>query len=123
MLELQIAFLDLLAAGNAKKNVATQSQVILTSSIAGVMRDHPSPEYVASKAALTQVGKVLSTHFAHYSIRVNSLAPGWFRSEMTDELLEQMFGKDSDREGAVPTVSLSASSHRVTYLYEISAEK
>lgn len=82
-----------------------QSQVIVTCSIAGIMRQHPSPEYVASKAAASQLVKVLSTHFANYGIRVNDISPGWFRSEMTDDLLEGAFGKDSDREGAVPTVS------------------
>jgi len=82
-----------------------QSQVIVTCSIAGIMRQHPSPEYVASKAAASQLVKVLSTQLGNYSIRVNDISPGWVRSEMTDTLLEGAFGKDSDREGAVPTVS------------------
>lgn len=81
-----IAFLDLLDAGNKKANLAQDSQVIVTSSVAGFSRFLASSfSYSTSKAAVTHLVKMLSTFFAQNSlrIRVNVIAPGLYPSEMT----------------------------------------
>ena len=82
-----VAFLDLLDAGNKKQNVAQDSQIIVTSSIAGFMR-HLSAgfAYNTSKAATTHLVKMLSTYFsqAGFRIRANVVAPGLYPSEMTE---------------------------------------
>lgn len=71
------AFLPLLEAGNAKKNVEQSSQVVITSSIGGFHRvPFPHFAYCASKAAVTHMGKQMATAFHPYRIRVNILAPG-----------------------------------------------
>lgn len=81
-----IAFLDLLDAGNKQRNVPQDSQIIVTSSIAGFSRQlAASFAYSSSKAAVTHLVKMLSTYFAQagYHIRANVIAPGLYPSEMT----------------------------------------
>ncbi|KAF7194352.1 Short-chain dehydrogenase/reductase SAT3 [Pseudocercospora fuligena] len=82
-----MAFLDLLDAGNKKKNVPQDSQILVTSSIAGFSRFLASSfAYSTSKAAVTHLVKMLSTNFAQlgFRIRVNVIAPGLYPSEMTE---------------------------------------
>ena len=78
-----IAFLELLDAGNKNGNRAgIHSQVLITASVAGLMRKLNSGiAYQSSKAAALHLAKVLSTYFAPHGIRVNALAPGIFPSE------------------------------------------
>lgn len=72
-----MAFLPLLQKGNEKKNVATRSQVLSTSSNAGFNRMAPSGfAYGQSKAAVTHLMKQLASNLAPYQIRCNVLAPG-----------------------------------------------
>ncbi|KAJ5347612.1 hypothetical protein MYU51_003669 [Penicillium brevicompactum] len=89
-----LAFLPLLDAANQRRpapqpNVLSTptAQVIITSSIAGYNRKVPfSFAYNTSKAAATQLVKLLSTNFADYNIRVNGIAPGLYYSEMSESL-------------------------------------
>lgn len=46
----------------------------------------PQASYAASKAGLSGLTQELAVQWARHSIRVNSLAPGFFRSEMTGEM-------------------------------------
>jgi NAD(P)-dependent dehydrogenase (short-subunit alcohol dehydrogenase family) len=98
-----IAFLDLLDAGNKKRNVAQDSQIIVTSSIAGFMR-HLSAgfAYNSSKAATTHLVKMLSTYFAQagFRIRANVVAPGIYPSEMTEQTTRGLEAFEGGREGA-----------------------
>jgi NAD(P)-dependent dehydrogenase (short-subunit alcohol dehydrogenase family) len=98
-----IAFLDLLDAGNKQRNVAQDSQIIVTSSIAGFMR-HLSAgfAYNSSKAATTHLVKMLSTYFAQagFRIRANVVAPGIYPSEMTEQMTGGLESFEGGREGA-----------------------
>ncbi|KAJ5563447.1 Short-chain dehydrogenase/reductase SDR [Penicillium sp. DV-2018c] len=92
-----LAFLPLLDAANKRRPAPQEdvlspptAQVIITSSIAGYIRQVPfSFAYNASKAATTQLIKILSTTFAHYDIRVNGIAPGLYHSDMADQIFEK----------------------------------
>ncbi|WP_067687411.1 SDR family NAD(P)-dependent oxidoreductase [Nocardia jejuensis] len=53
----------------------------------------PQASYAASKAGLSGLTTELAVQWARHSIRVNTVAPGFFRSEITDSLY------DSDRGG------------------------
>jgi NAD(P)-dependent dehydrogenase (short-subunit alcohol dehydrogenase family) len=84
-----VAFLGLLDAGNKKGNLAQESQVLVTSSVAGLNRLVSSGfAYHTSKAATNHLVKMLSTYFAanDFHIRANVLAPGMFPSEMTSTM-------------------------------------
>lgn len=103
-----IAFLELLDAGNKKGNLAQDSQVIVTSSVAGFSRYLASSfAYSTSKAAANHLTKMLSTFFAQSGlrIRVNLIAPGLYPSEMTQgstSELEKYDGKAFDGAHKMP---------------------
>ncbi|KAI9850537.1 MAG: hypothetical protein M1838_005546 [Thelocarpon superellum] len=74
--ETVVAFLALLDAGNAKKNVSQKNQFITTSSIGGFHRvPFAGLAYGASKAGATHMMKTLATWLVPYQIRCNVLAP------------------------------------------------
>ncbi|OAG04441.1 EXS-domain-containing protein [Paraphaeosphaeria sporulosa] len=88
-----IAFLDLLDEGNKKGNVPQDSQVIVTSSVAGFSRFLASSfAYSTSKAAVNHLVKMLSTYFNQngFRIRANLIAPGLYPSEMTQGKTKDM---------------------------------
>lgn len=81
-----VAFLPLLQAsiepnGPLEKFVPS---VITTSSMSGMMRHAQGHfSYNAAKAATVHLTKMMSAEFQQTGIRVNSVAPGYFPSEMT----------------------------------------
>jgi NAD(P)-dependent dehydrogenase (short-subunit alcohol dehydrogenase family) len=84
-----LAFLPLLEKGNTHPDSVSKagyvkSQFITTGSIAGYCRNNLiGYPYGASKSALNHLTKTLSTEFAKYDIRANTIAPGLFVSEAT----------------------------------------
>jgi NAD(P)-dependent dehydrogenase (short-subunit alcohol dehydrogenase family) len=64
--------------------------VINVSSMFGFVSSAPVPDagYVASKSAVNGLTRELAAQWARDGIRVNAIAPGFFRSEMTAELFE-----------------------------------
>ncbi|KAK5125335.1 hypothetical protein LTR85_000444 [Meristemomyces frigidus] len=80
------AFLELLDAGNKPGNGPDyQPQILFTSSLAGLSRKFTTGvAYSTSKAGTVHLAKAMATYLAPYSIRVNTLAPGIFPSEMTE---------------------------------------
>jgi len=94
-----IAFLGLLDEGNKKRNVPQDSQILVTSSIAGFSRQLASSySYSTSKAAVNHLVKMMSTSFAQngFHIRANVVAPGLYPSEMTESSMARL-----DRHGGV----------------------
>lgn len=91
------AFLDLLAAGNERKNYGggkVKSQILITSSIAAFNRSLGTGfAYNTSKAAVTHLTKMLANYFVPYHIRVNALAPGLFPSEISAVMLGSNINK------------------------------
>ncbi|KAL5362686.1 hypothetical protein BJX96DRAFT_106295 [Aspergillus floccosus] len=109
-----LAFLPLLEAANKRrpapqKNVMSPplAQVIITTSIAGYSRLVPfSMAYNLSKAAANQLVKVLSTYFAPHDIRVNGIAPGLYRSDMSQSIFQENDQGVSD--GSFPRAMIPA---------------
>ncbi|GIZ47887.1 hypothetical protein CKM354_001096600 [Cercospora kikuchii] len=98
-------FLPLLASGNKNGNCAgRKSQILVTSSIAGYLRNpNAIGAYPLSKAATTHLVKGLSGAFVPYSIRVNALAPGLFPSDLAAGIIAgagDSKGQDPSVEGA-----------------------
>ncbi|MFE2499431.1 SDR family NAD(P)-dependent oxidoreductase [Streptomyces scopuliridis] len=62
--------------------------IINVSSILGLVSAYPlgGASYAASKAGLIGLTRELAGQWGHSGTRVNALAPGWFRTEMTTEL-------------------------------------
>lgn len=75
-----VAFLPLLAAAPPNHT----SSVIVISSMSGLMRHAQGHfAYNAAKGATAHLSKLMSREFAPTGVRVNSIAPGYFPSEMT----------------------------------------
>lgn len=62
--------------------------VINVSSILGLVSAAPlgGASYAAAKAGLLGLTRELAGHWGGHGVRVNALAPGWFRTEMNDAL-------------------------------------
>lgn len=73
-------------------------RIIGISSVVGVMGNPGQGNYAASKAGLIGMNKALAYEVASRNITVNSIAPGFIASAMTDEL------NDKQRESILSTV-------------------
>jgi NAD(P)-dependent dehydrogenase (short-subunit alcohol dehydrogenase family) len=86
-----IAMVDLGIAGRIVNVVSIYA-------LAGIGRV-PEASYSASKGGLVSLTRELASQWSRKDIRVNALAPGWFPSEMTEDLFadERLSGWVRDR--------------------------
>ena len=87
--------------------------------------------YQASKGAVAVLTKDLAVKWARYNINVNAIAPGWFRTDMTEwtfdqngnEILRKIpmakFGGDDDLKGAVIFLSSKASNYVTGHILSV----
>ena len=82
----QDAFPHMVAAG--------RGSIVHVSSIGGRVGvpGIPQASYAAAKMGLSGLTSELAVQWAEHSIRVNTIAPGFFRSEITDELYDDERG-------------------------------
>lgn len=80
-----------LSSLTARAMVAAEhsGSIINIASIHGLVPSAPNTQagYVASKAGLLGLTRELAAQWARHGIRVNAIAPGYFRSELTAEML------------------------------------
>jgi len=69
--------------------------VINVASILGLVASGQIPQisYAASKGAIVNMTRELAVQWARRGIRVNAIAPGWFLSEMTQEMFDDESGR------------------------------
>ncbi|GAP84606.1 putative short chain dehydrogenase reductase [Rosellinia necatrix] len=86
-----VAFLPLLDAANKREGRPKQrSQVVATGSIGGYNRvPLAGYAYGSSKAAVHHMMKQFATSLVPYGIRSNVIAPGFYPSEMTEEIISK----------------------------------
>ncbi|MFA9469969.1 MAG: SDR family NAD(P)-dependent oxidoreductase [Deltaproteobacteria bacterium] len=67
---------------------AGQGSIINVASILGLVGSGSIPQagYVASKGAVVNLTRELAAQWARRGVRVNGIAPGFFKSEMTEEM-------------------------------------
>jgi NAD(P)-dependent dehydrogenase (short-subunit alcohol dehydrogenase family) len=82
----RLAARAMIAAGNG-------GSIVNISSVMGLVGVGQIPDagYAASKGGLVNMTRELAAQWARKGVRVNAIAPGWFRSEMTEE---SMFGDE-----------------------------
>ncbi|KAH0591905.1 hypothetical protein MHUMG1_10350 [Metarhizium humberi] len=98
-----VAFLNLLDEGNKRRVVPQTAQIIITTSLGGFARKPTlSFAYGPSKAAAGHLAKQLATVLAPYKIRINTIAPGFFPSEMTQNLPFMNGGGGSSQAANIP---------------------
>ena len=102
-----VAFLPLLQAGTEAYGHLSAS-VIVISSMSGIMREAQGHfSYNAAKGATVHLSKLMSAEFQKAKIRVNSIAPGYFPSELTmgesdDSQKTSMPNEEVQEKGHVP---------------------
>lgn len=69
---------------------AREGKIINITSIVGLMGNPGQTNYAASKAGMIGFTKSLAKEVASRNICVNSIAPGFIRSDMTDQLSEEI---------------------------------
>jgi NAD(P)-dependent dehydrogenase (short-subunit alcohol dehydrogenase family) len=77
------------AAGAARHMLANGGgSIILLASVGGAGGHFNIPVgYATAKAGTIFLAKYLANHWADRGVRVNAIGPGWFPSEMTDQVL------------------------------------
>jgi NAD(P)-dependent dehydrogenase (short-subunit alcohol dehydrogenase family) len=63
--------------------------IINITSVYGIVAAPGRAAYCASKAAGNMLTKVLAVEWAKKNIRVNAIAPGYFRTELVQELIDK----------------------------------
>ncbi|KAI1640016.1 hypothetical protein F4809DRAFT_592179 [Biscogniauxia mediterranea] len=103
-----VAFLPLLQASMQPKGPLEpfSSSVITISSMSGIMRHAQGHfSYNTAKGATVHLTKLMSAEFQKAGIRVNSIAPGYFPSEMTAK------GSDEKQKSHVPAEKIQEKEH------------
>ncbi|KAL9114228.1 MAG: hypothetical protein Q9227_001650 [Pyrenula ochraceoflavens] len=99
-----VAVLPLLEAAPENHNASA----IVISSMSGMMRHAQGHfSYNAAKAATAHLSRMMSREFAKSNVRVNSIAPGYFPSEMT------MGSTDERQKTEMPTEKVLSKGHSV----------
>jgi len=100
-----VALLPLLQAGTEKHGHLSAS-VIVISSMSGIMRDSQGHfSYNAAKGGTVHLTKLMSAEFQKIRVRVNSIAPGYFPSEMTTK------ESDENQKSHVPDEKIQEKGH------------
>lgn len=79
----------LIAAGSAEKE---HGRVVIIGSITSKKAFPGSTPYSATKAGVTQMGKLMAREWARKGINVNMIEPGYFPTEITGDLMESEMG-------------------------------
>ncbi|MFM2278322.1 MAG: hypothetical protein RLZZ444_553 [Pseudomonadota bacterium] len=65
--------------------LADGGSIVMVASTDGMVGSYASMAYAASKAALINLTRSLACNFGPRNIRVNAVAPGWIKTDMTTE--------------------------------------
>lgn len=75
---------QLIAKEMCKMDNSIPRSIINITSIASHINLPRVPAYISSKSALSQLTKYMAMELSRYNIRVNSIAPGFFPTELSD---------------------------------------
>ncbi|MBM7692584.1 NAD(P)-dependent dehydrogenase (short-subunit alcohol dehydrogenase family) [Peribacillus deserti] len=85
---LKSAFMMSREIGQYMVNAEQGGSIISVSSVAGHVALRTGVVYAATKAAMIQMTKVLAFEWGKHNIRVNSLGPWYFKTPLTEKLLQ-----------------------------------
>ena len=75
----------LLIEGLKRELIASSGSIVNISSLNGKLSFPDNPAYVASKSGLDGLTRSYALELGKYGVRVNSVAPGYIKTEMTGE--------------------------------------
>jgi len=81
-------FYGVRAAAKYMKNNNVKGSIINMSSILGINGFNGLASYCAAKGGVNQITRTAAMEFAPLGIRINAIAPGFIKTEMTKEMLE-----------------------------------
>ena len=67
--------------------------IVFLSSVASLGGTAGQSCYAASKAGLLGLSRALAVEFSREKIRVNSVVPGWVKTEMTEEIMDKLISE------------------------------
>jgi len=68
--------------------------IINIASVLGITAKSGQTAYCASKGAVVQLTRSMALDLMRYNIRVNAIAPGWFKTEINEEYFNSPPGQD-----------------------------
>ena len=76
-------------AARAMVDAGTEGSIVNVASVHGLVASAPNMQagYVASKSGVVGLTRDLAVQWARHRIRVNAIAPGYFATELTDEMI------------------------------------
>lgn len=80
-------------AANGMKAAETVGSIINISSITALRTSQMIAAYAASKAAVDHLTRVMALEGARFGIRVNAIAPGYFKTDINSEFLDSEPGE------------------------------
>lgn len=81
------------AGANALMEAGQEGSIINIASITALRPSQTIGAYAASKAAVDHLTRVMALELARYRIRVNAIAPGYFKTDINDEFLDSDLGE------------------------------
>lgn len=86
--------------------IARRGNVVVVSSIAGLFAGPEVVGYVTTKHALIGLMRSLARDYGRHGVRVNAVCPGWVRTAMADEQMDELAHRYGiDREAAYTLVT------------------
>jgi NAD(P)-dependent dehydrogenase (short-subunit alcohol dehydrogenase family) len=96
--------------------------IVVVSSVSAIVSDNDSAAYAASKAGLLGLVRSVAVDYGPLGIRANAVLPGWIRTPMADESMEELAARDGlSLEGAYAAATTDAPLRRAGEPEEIAA--
>ncbi|GAB2745555.1 SDR family NAD(P)-dependent oxidoreductase [Sinomonas soli] len=70
--------------------VESSGRIVVVSSLSGLMAGPSMAGYTAAKHALIGLTKSLARDYGRHGVRVNAVCPGWVRTPMADEEMDEL---------------------------------
>lgn len=95
--------------------------IINMASILGYTTQKGTATYASAKAALIQLTRSMAVEWARYNVRVNAIAPGYFRTELADDWLDSEGGQNMIKRAPLRRIGVPSELEGVVLLLASSA--
>lgn len=82
----------------------TKGNIVNMSSMVGLIGQSNACAYAATKGGIVAMSKNMALDLAKYGIRVNSICPGWIRSELVEDWFHQQGVHEQDQRDYIDSI-------------------